>query len=672
MPLEELVLQNWKSQGISTESSVLEEHDLLFSVVQIEDHLSKWIRVRNPSQQPVVMQLVLNSIEIVDNCQDPVDDLRPVLSADLVQRESASPSKYGFSLAVWAQTEAYVHPHSTASFGPIIFHPADRCEWRSSALIRNNLTGVEWVSLQGAGGSISFALTENSNPVGSIEFKLEVPQSLNLSPPKVGGETESVMGACLRPVMKELYAKNMGDFPLDVQKIRISGANCGLGGFSVHNCSHFVLKPGQSHMLLVSYLSDFSGTLAHGDLELALGSGIISIPMKATVPIYMLELCRKSLFWSRVNKLIGGFLIVAPFLCLVLFSVFLQSISFCSKILFHKGKRDTVEIIRSVGKSSSVKGNKKSGKIFSASPKVDLFPPADEGEPVLESDNCADGHESMSRELVLSAQDKRLLVHNLKEREPLNLVSSESRNVVEPSELSNLTVKIRKEKGSRRRKRKGTGTALTGLFEVSSSHSGNSTPSSPSSPASLITPRKIWPMSPDGDSNPPVNASTAQETISTIGLADLRAPTSNQSTGFPPEKPQPSPASGKLTNKSILLPSTTFPSAGKPSPSMPFSSNFLSSTSAIAPHARAPGSKLSGEKGVKPEEKSGSENLFTYDIWGDHLSGLQLSGTGSVDDYAVVPRAINDNSESFFARGPQALMTKCRQESVSLEKEVNG
>ncbi|KAK4754121.1 hypothetical protein SAY87_002225 [Trapa incisa] len=668
-PLEELVLQNWKSQGISTESSVLEDCKLLFSVVQIGDHLPKWIRVRNPSEHPVVMQLVLNSMEVVDNCQDPVDDLRPVLSANSIQHESTSPARYGFSLAGGAQTEAYVHPHSTASFGPIIFHPSNRCEWRSSTLIRNNLTGVEWVHLQGAGGSYSFALIEISKPVGIIEFNLEVLQSLNHSLPKVGGETEGNRGACSNPVVKKLYAKNMGDFSLDVQKIRISGTDCELHGFNVQGCSHFVLKPGQSHMLLVSYMSDFSSILVHTDLELVLGSGIISIPMKASVPLQMLELCSKSLFWSRVKKLIGCFIVVAPFLGLLI-SIFLQLISYIPEIIFHKGKRDTVEIIQSVEKSSSFKGNNKSDKMSTPFLKVDLVLPADEEEPKLGDDICADEHESTPRESVISDKDSTMLVHNLKESEPLNLVSSESRNLAESSQPSNLMIKTRKESRSRRRKRKGMSTASAGLFEVSSSHSGNSTPSSPLSPILSITPRRTWPISSDGHSNPPVNRSAIQEAISpTVRLADLKIPLSNQIPWFPPKMPQPSPASGKLTNKPILLPSATFPSAGKPSPCI--LSKFLLPTSTIAPHARAPGSKLYGDKGVKSEENPGHDNLLTYDIWGDHLSGLWLSGPRSVDDSVVVPRAMNNDSESFFVRGPQVLMTKYQQESVSLKKDAD-
>lgn len=670
--MDKLVLQNWKSEGTNTEVSVLEDHELLFSVVQVGDHHSKWITVRNPSQYPVVMQLILNSMEIMDKCQAPVDELRPVSSAAFFQSKSTSPRQYGFSLADWAQTEAYIHPQSMASLGPIIFHPSSRCQWRSSALIRNNLTGVEWVSLGGSGGSYSLVIVDNSKPVWTLDFKLEMPESLNFSLPEAGAQIDNVNKACLRPMVKELYAKNMGDFLLNVRHIKVSGTDCGSNGFWVQNCSHFILRPGQSLMLLVSYSSDFSGSVARGDLELVLSSGIVVIPMRASIPIYMLGLCRKSLFWTRVKKLCAGFLLVAPFLCVVLFSLYPQSISFCSEVFHYKVKQDPFGIIRSVGKSSSIGGNKRNACFISPSPspKADLFLPVDEEEPLLlGSVRCADDHESKSHEAAVSSQHKSYQADRLKEREPLDLISSKSQNGVEPSQLGGLTVKIGKEKGRRRRKRKGASAVLTGLFEGSSSHSGNSTPSSPLSPISSITPRRMWPLSPDGDSNPLVNAGSTQEMISTVRLADPEVPINNKSHPFPPEKQRPSLVSGKMASKPMLLTSAAFPCAVKPNQSMPLSSHFLSSTAAIAPHARAPGSKLHGEKRVKPGEKPGSENFFTYDIWGDHLSGLRPLGRGSVDDSGVVPTAMNSDSESFFVRGPQALMTEYLQE---YEKAVSG
>ncbi|XP_039008067.1 uncharacterized protein LOC120136014 [Hibiscus syriacus] len=254
--VDELVLGNWKSQGTAGGMSVLGDHEVLFPMVQVGSHSSKWITVKNPSTQPVVMQLILNSGEIIDECRNKDVFMMPP-SGSLAHNSSPMPMRYGFSIGKSATTEAYVHPNGKASFGPILFHPSNRCGWTSSALIRNNLSGVEWLSLRGYGGSISLVLFEDSAPIESVEFIHSLPTSLNISPPQTFFHVEETTNACSQPLSKELYAKNTGDLPLEVKSIEVSGTECVVDGFTVHSCKGFCLEPGESMKLLISYQSDF-------------------------------------------------------------------------------------------------------------------------------------------------------------------------------------------------------------------------------------------------------------------------------------------------------------------------------------------------------------------------------------------------------------------------------
>ena len=179
----------------------------------------------------------------------------------------------------------------------------NRCGWRSSALIRNNLSGPEWLSLRGFGGSVSLVLFEDSDPIQSVEFNFNLPTSLNISPPQMFFHVKETTYACSQPFSKELYAKNTGDLPLEVRSIEVSGTECVVDGFMVHTCKGFSLEPGQSTKLLISYQPDFSAAMVHRDLELALATGILVIPMKATLPVHMLNLCKKSVFWMWLKKL---------------------------------------------------------------------------------------------------------------------------------------------------------------------------------------------------------------------------------------------------------------------------------------------------------------------------------------------------------------------------------
>ena len=688
--VDELVLGNWKSQGTTTGMSVLDDHEVLFPMVQVGTHLSNWITVKNPSQQPVVMQLILNSGVIIDECRDP-DGLLHLPSPT----ESITPSRYGFSVAETALTEAFVHPYGKASFGPILFQPSNRCGWRSSALIRNNLSGVEWLSLRGFGGSLSLVLLEGSEPVQSLEFNLNLPNGFNNSPLDVSFDVANTTCSCSQPLSKELYAKNTGDLPVEVRRIEVSGTECGLDGFRVHNCKGFALDPGESTKLLISYQTDFSAAMLHRDLELALATGILVIPMKATLPTYMLNLCKKSMFWVRVKKLSLVFFLAAALLSLVLLFISPQVVGFGFHDYLSKAEKSSIVTLRRAGKFS-VHLNQKKSKV-SVSHEVDgllrsvgetdtLMLDSGGGDPDVQNVRPEQGVASQYDKAnmggkegpigLLDIQKERLLPSSLLSKS----VAVESFDILEASQPGKLTVRIGKEKGRRRRKRKGAGAGVTGLLEVSSSQSGNSTPSSPLSPVGSFTPKRVWSLSPDVDQSSearnPFTLEACQhrekgQMVEPVAKASILSPDvsaryCSNNCSFP--KQDQRTGVRRAICKPVLQPSATFPSAIRPSTSLQCPSLVLASSSAIALHARAPGSNLYSQKKIQAKEKSGHEDEFAYDIWGDHFSAIHLMNRSN-ETSAMTTNATKSDSDSFFVRGPQTLMTKSLPKSGSCSQQ---
>ncbi|KAF9622665.1 hypothetical protein IFM89_032586 [Coptis chinensis] len=579
---DEVVLRNWRSQRTTSGKSVLDHEEVMFPVVQVGSHSSKWITVKNPSQQPVLMQLVLNSGTVVNQCKSVDNFIQQQLASSFVQNESAGPTSYGFGIADNAVTEAYVHPFGKAQLGPIIFHPSNRCGWSGSALIRNNLSGVEWLSLKGFGGSLSLVLLEGSEPIRSIVFNLDMPVPINRSPQEVSFQLENSSVACSKSMSKEFYAMNTGDLPLEVRKIEVSGATCGLDGFMVHTCKGFALEPGESRKLQISYETDFSAAVVHRDLELALVTGILVIPMKASFPVHMLNVCRKSFLWISLKKVS----LVVVFAASITFVVF----SYILPYMMALGSQDCL----------------------------------------LKTENA-----TICRARKPSLQDDQ-----------------------------------KNKKSRRRRKRRSSGAGLTGLLEVSSSQSGNSTPSSPMSPLMSSTPKATWPLAPGVENgieteNPFVKVkehvykagtgSTSSE-VKVAGNCDKggRQYISSQPVVSVPRK---------VACKAMLLPSATFPCMHQRVPGMVIPTPFSCSSSAINPDARAPGSNLK-EKTPSAEEKKNAEDKFKYDIWGKHLSGLHLMSTVN-EASTLIPNASEEDSQSFFVRGPQVLMQKTKAKSVS-------
>ncbi|XP_043713053.1 uncharacterized protein LOC122661649 [Telopea speciosissima] len=678
---DELVLKNWRSQGTTTGMSVLDDHEILFPMVQVGTHCSKWITVKNPSEQPVIMQLVLNSGAIIDQCRAADEFLKPVSSSSLINNESML--IYGFSIAEAAVKEAYVHSYGMALFGPIVFHPSNRCRWRSSALIRNNLSGVEWLPLGGFGGSLSLVLLDGSKPVQSLEFNLEMPISPKISGAEFLFHIEDTSSICSEPLLKELYAKNTGDLPLEVNSIEVSGTDCQLDGFIVHNCKGFALEPGESARLLISYQTDFSAAVVQRDLELALATGIFVIPMKATLPAYMINLCKKSLFRMFLVKFSMVVLVAAFVLFFILYCCFPQPVILVALDYLFKAERSPIATVGTAGISSRKHRHQRNNRCSICSSVDGMLRSVRDDETsklglVCRSD-CLSGHQGQET----AAQCMKLMQdgqgQSIKMSEPQKVMSLlpsssvlksmavvASSGVLESSQTGNLTVRVGKEKGRKRRKRRVAGAGFTGMPEVSSSQSGNSTPSSPLSPVTLVTQHKqTWLLSPEVDHGIEAKDPAARmddrshekgQMLKAAGqsrLLESKVSTDYCCNSWLHAQEQPSVVGE--TSKPVPLPSATFPCTVWDGPREVGSPSFLVSTSAISPPARAPGSKLLKETSVKAEEKTGFGNEFTYDIWGNHFSGFHLiSRTKEVS--TVISNASDDDSQSFFLRGPQILM----------------
>ncbi|XP_022851756.1 uncharacterized protein LOC111373454 [Olea europaea var. sylvestris] len=653
---DELVLRNWKSHATTRLMTVLEENEVLFPIVQVGSHWSQWITVKNPSQESIVMQLVLNSGEIIDGCRTSDTLLQLSSSSRLEGNKSIAPTSYGFSLAKSAVTEAFVHPYGKASFGPILFRPSNRCEWKSSVLIRNNLSGVEWLSLHGFGGLVSLVLFEEAIPVQGLEFKLNLSTPLSFLSPDMSNYMEDKSLACSQPMIKELYAKNQGDLPLEVKRFEVSGAECGLDGFQVNTCKGFSLQPGESIKLQISYQADFSTSTKQRDLELVLASGTYVIPMKASIPMFVLNFCKRSTFWMHIRRSMVAIILAVFLLLLLLCFLFPHVMAFGFQEYLFKSGKISVPTVSYAEKCSHTHHNLKNRCKYPISPKMSgSIGSNGKEDALLESDgqdgapkniNPSIGYQKQTNS-QLNAQQETISSRSLKS-EPVSVESSDIQNA---SQAGILTVKIGKGKGRRRRKRKSFNSGLSGLLEVSSSQSGNSTPPSPFSPITSVDAKPTFSQVVDQQ----CDKSKFAEPYSKVKVLgpELSLNLGNSNWFFPAQE-EPTLAR-KVAGRAVLLPSATFPVPGRAAPHLTCQSPILASTSTIAPHVRAPGSKLRDQQPDKIDQKMGIGENYTYDIWGDHLFGFPLTGR-SKEDSSMSPHAIESNSESFFLSCPQTLV----------------
>ncbi|KAL8168046.1 hypothetical protein V2J09_009545 [Rumex salicifolius] len=650
---DEYVLQNWRNQGTGGDLTVIDEHRVVFPVVPVGGHLSKFITVKNPSSEPVVVQLIMNSGEIVDNCSVPDGNLHPYSSFYILHDDSDRPIGHGFLIGENAVKEAFVHPYGSVALGPIFFHPSNQCEWRSSVLVRNNISGVESLSLLGFGGSLSLLLHEGSELTRKIDFDLNLSVLLNISPPNKVLNPDDASSGCHKPVLKDLLVTNNGNLPISITGIYVSGSECQLDGFQVHNCKGFSLEPGESSKLQLSYQTDFTSSLVERDLELIMASSRLVIPMKATVPVFMLNSCRKSLFSFRVKKgNIAFFMAVSlmfGFMCFLLY----HGVAPDSLDGSTDSKKNSIPFV-SDSIMSSCMDHSQNGKAI-LEPRPDFSLRSNQmvvvGSDIIPDDQCREPKQRLAKKQGCENRQNMKPVVNSAE-----LVQSPRQNVKpETSETINLTVKTGKDKVRRRRKRKGAST---------SSHSSASTPSSPLSPALPVTPKQLPARSvvkEEADPAPSHQAEKSPEIHSGPKRKTFGPEVSVKGSSSGPHKAEPT--------KGRLLQSATFPSTSTNSSSnIRCNSLARNSTSRIALYARAPGSKLR-KQAEETEEKTGISDKFTYDIWGNHFERIHLGGRSNELRLAV-PGFVENDFVSFFMEEPQTLVTNSECRSVSSSDQV--
>lgn len=168
------------SQGHLTvlvgEVSIVAHTELFYPVVQVGSEELHWVKVINPSDKPIQVQLLVSSkAEASDRlCQHVNKDLEEWAVCDALDLNVAcgileNPSGV-FSFAKGAVVEVVVEPHGEASLGPVVFRPPERCQWTGLLSLWNNLTQVEWVPLQGHGGSATLTFLDGEYPVDLLQL----------------------------------------------------------------------------------------------------------------------------------------------------------------------------------------------------------------------------------------------------------------------------------------------------------------------------------------------------------------------------------------------------------------------------------------------------------------------------------------------------------------------
>ncbi|XP_050647953.1 transmembrane protein 131-like isoform X3 [Macaca thibetana thibetana] len=266
---------------------------LNFSATALRSSVVKYFVVQNPSSWPVSLQLLPLSLYP-----------KPEALVHLLHRWFGTDMQMiNFTTGEFQLTEAcpYLGTHSEESrFGilhlhlqplemkrvGVVFTPTDYGKVTSLILIRNNLTVIDMIGVEGFGARELLKVGGRlPGAGGSLRFK--VPESTLMDCRRQLKDSKQILS-----ITKNFKVENIGPLPITVSSLKINGYNCQGYGFEVLDCHQFSLDPNTSRDISIVFTPDFTSSWVIRDLTLVTAADLeFRFTLNVTLPHHLLPLC---------------------------------------------------------------------------------------------------------------------------------------------------------------------------------------------------------------------------------------------------------------------------------------------------------------------------------------------------------------------------------------------
>ncbi|XP_074233233.1 transmembrane protein 131-like isoform X1 [Camelus bactrianus] len=266
---------------------------LNFSATALRSSVVKYFVVKNPSSLPVSLQLLPISLYP-----------RPEAAVRLLHKWFGTDTQMiNFTTGEFQLTKAcpYQGVHAEESgFGVlhlhlqplemkrvgVVFTPADYGKVTSLILIRNNLTVIDMVGVEGFGARELLKVGGRlPGAGGSLRFK--VPESTLMDCRRQLKDSKQILS-----ITKNFKVENIGPLPITVTSLKINGYNCQGYGFEVLDCHQFSLDPSTSRDISIVFTPDFTSSWVIRELTLVTAADLeFRFTLNVTLPHHLLPLC---------------------------------------------------------------------------------------------------------------------------------------------------------------------------------------------------------------------------------------------------------------------------------------------------------------------------------------------------------------------------------------------
>ncbi|KAM6268048.1 transmembrane protein 131-like isoform 2-T2 [Spheniscus humboldti] len=271
---------------------------LNFSATAVKSSMVKYFVLRNPSSFPVMLQLLPLSYY-----PDPQASLSLLNKWFGINVQAINFTTTEFRLMDEcahrnAHQEALINkkcssellqlslqPLETRKVG-VIFTPVDYKRVASLILIRNNLTVLDVVNVEGFGAKELLKVGGRlPGAGGSLRFK--VPEATLMDCRRQLKDSKQILS-----ITKNFKVENIGPIPITISSMKINGYNCQGYGFEVLDCQEFFLAQNSSREISIVFTPDFTSSWVIRELTLVTAADLeFHFTLNVTLPHHLLPLC---------------------------------------------------------------------------------------------------------------------------------------------------------------------------------------------------------------------------------------------------------------------------------------------------------------------------------------------------------------------------------------------
>ncbi|XP_026553952.1 transmembrane protein 131-like isoform X5 [Pseudonaja textilis] len=267
---------------------------LNFSAAAPMNSMVKYFTLRNPSYFPVTLQLL--PLSFYPDPQAPLSLLSKWFGANIksinytttefrLTEECTYREGHDYRRSGSEMLHLKLQPLEMKRVG-VVFTPLDYRRVTSLILVRNNLTILDMVHVEGIGARELLKVGGRlPGAGGSLRFK--VPESTLMDCRRQLKDGKHILS-----ITKSFKVENIGHLPITIMSMKINGYSCQGYGFEVLDCREFFLASNSSRDISIVFTPDFTSSWVIRELTLVTAAGIeFHFTLNVTLPHHLLPIC---------------------------------------------------------------------------------------------------------------------------------------------------------------------------------------------------------------------------------------------------------------------------------------------------------------------------------------------------------------------------------------------